>query len=143
MRFWDASALVPLSVVEPTSKRCRQLLRTDPGVAVWYGTRVEVMSALFRQRRDELLTADELAKARRRTEKLFEHWTILEPGDELEHEALAMVERHPLRAGDAFQLGAARLFAKRQPRGKQFVCRDGALSKAAEREGFDVIVPGE
>ncbi len=141
MRFWDSSALVPLFVLEPASRACRALVRTDPGVAVWYGTRAEVVSALRRQRRDGLLTASEITSTERRLDRAADRWVRLEATDDVEMEAVRLLGRYPLRAADAFQLAAAILFARRLPKGKQFVCRDSVLCAAAEAEGFDVVIP--
>ncbi len=141
MRFWDSSALVPLFVVEPASRACRGLLRTDPAVAVWYAARAEIVSALRRQQRDGSLTAAEVAATERRLERASERWVLLEATDDVEHEAVRLLARHPLRAADAFQLAAALCFARGLPKGRSFVCRDSVLCAAAEKEGFDVVHP--
>lgn len=41
MKFWDSSAVVPLLAQEPSSKACEALLKDDPAMVVWWGTRVE------------------------------------------------------------------------------------------------------
>ena len=53
MRFWDTSALVPLFVAEHESGSAARWLREDPDVVVWTLTRVELLSALARRRRQE------------------------------------------------------------------------------------------
>jgi hypothetical protein len=45
MRFWDASALVPLIVAEPAMKRMQTLAAKDPAMLVWWGTEMESASA--------------------------------------------------------------------------------------------------
>ena len=48
MRFWDASALVPLLVAQSASARMRRAYRVDPEVVVWWGTKVQCDSAVAR-----------------------------------------------------------------------------------------------
>ena len=141
MRFWDSSALVPLVVREPSSSACRALLRTDPSIVAWCLTRVEIVSALRRQHREGGLRPKELAVAERLAEKLSTRWTTVDAVGLVEAEAVALLQRHPLRAADALQLGAARVVARGRPRGSVFVTRDEALASAAEAEGFDAVVP--
>ena len=49
MRFWDASAVVPLLVREPSTDALLELLREDDQIMVWWGTRVECVGALVRR----------------------------------------------------------------------------------------------
>ena len=50
--------------------------------------------------------------------------------------ANALLARHPLRAADAGQLGAALLVQEQLASPLTFVCLDGRLSKAADLEGL-------
>ena len=52
-----------------------------------------------------------------------------------------LLARHPLRAADAGQLGAALLIQEELAGTLAFVCLDGRLSLAAERESLRVV-PG-
>lgn len=52
--------------------------------------------------------------------------------------AISLLARHPLRAADAAQLGAALLVAENDPSSLEFVCLDERLAIAAEREGLRV-----
>jgi len=49
--FWDSSAIVPLTLAEEGPEGARGLLREDPDIIVWWGTPVEVLSALGRSER--------------------------------------------------------------------------------------------
>ncbi len=51
MKFWDSSAIVPLLIEEPNSRRCRDLLRADRHMVVWEYTETEIASALVKQKR--------------------------------------------------------------------------------------------
>lgn len=48
MRFWDASAVVPLAVDEASSSVVAALFRQDQDILVWWGTRVECAAAVAR-----------------------------------------------------------------------------------------------
>ena len=50
-----------------------------------------------------------------------------------------MVKVHDLRAGDAFQLAAALVWAEDAPLGRTLVSLDQRLREAAQREGFAVL----
>ncbi len=49
MKFWDASAIIPLLTNDPTRERLLTLLEQDSQVLIWWGTTVEVTSALARR----------------------------------------------------------------------------------------------
>ncbi len=54
--------------------------------------------------------------------------------------ANALLARHPLRAADAGQLGAALLIQEQLAEALTFVCLDHRLSTAAERESLRVML---
>ena len=53
--------------------------------------------------------------------------------------AMAVLARHPLRAADADQLGAALLVADPNPSSLQMAVLDNRLAEAAAREGLQVL----
>lgn len=55
MKFWDASAIVPLLMIEPTTGAIQALAAKDPAILVWWATEVECASALARLERDGAL----------------------------------------------------------------------------------------
>jgi uncharacterized protein len=137
MRFWDASAVVPLLLEQPASARARTLLAEDPAVVIWWGTPVECASALARLRRDgHLSTADEAA-ANARAEAYRLGWYEMLPGDSLRAQALRVLRLHPVRAADALQLAAA-LEWSGTPASGSMVTFDERLAEAATREGLAV-----
>ena len=81
MRFWDTSALLPLVVGEPQTADAERWLREDAGVAVWTPTRVELLSALARRRREEPSAARLLARARREVLAAWDRWTETEAAE--------------------------------------------------------------
>jgi len=48
VKFWDASAIVPLLFAEPTTRALQALAGHDPDMLVWWGSEVECVSALAR-----------------------------------------------------------------------------------------------
>jgi predicted nucleic acid-binding protein len=142
VRFWDSSAIVPLVVEEAHSRACRQLLRTDPVLVVWSLTRTEITSAICRQHRGGSLSHATLAAAEDRIAKLSTRWAEVVALDLVRIEAERLLRRHPLRAADALQLGAAYVWSEGKPRGKLFVGLDDALLSAAQSEGFQTVIPG-
>ncbi|MGH7417745.1 MAG: type II toxin-antitoxin system VapC family toxin [Candidatus Rokuibacteriota bacterium] len=139
MRFWDTSALLALVVAEPETSRAERWLRQDPGVLVWTLTRVELLSALARRRREEPATARRLAGARAEVLSAWERWTEVTAVEPVRRHAERLVETHPLRAGGALQVAAAIVAAEERPESIEFVTFDRRQAEAAEREGFRVL----
>jgi predicted nucleic acid-binding protein len=52
VRFWDASAIVPLLVAESSTRRLQTLAAEDSAILVWWGCEVECVSALARLERE-------------------------------------------------------------------------------------------
>jgi hypothetical protein len=139
MRFWDTSAIVPLLVPGPRTKRLEAELRNDPAVAVWWATIVECGSAIARLEREGRLTEPAGRLAMDRVNAARPGWTEVPPVDRVREQAMRMLRVHPLRAADALQLGAALLLANLSPASLPFVTCDVQLADAARREGFPVI----
>jgi predicted nucleic acid-binding protein len=136
--FWDASALVPPCVPAQSSGNGRRLLREYPPV-VWWGTALEVISALARLRRQRLLTDVQHNAARNRLDVLRKTWREIQPSSRLAELAANQLDRHELRGDDALQLAAALVWCNRHPRNRAFLCRDIKLCEAARTEGFTIV----
>jgi hypothetical protein len=141
VRFWDSSALVALVIPEAGTARVRTWVNEDPQIAVWTLTRVELLSALARHRRDRPRAAEQLVRARGEVLEAWERWTEVTAVDVVRAHAERIVERHPLRAADALQIGAAVVFGRGEPSAVDFVTLDAAQAEAATREGFHVFGP--
>ena len=139
MKFWDASAIVPLCVREPTSPSLRRIAEGDGALVVWWGTPVECYSAFARLRRDGLLSRAGEDQARRLLVRLADSWNEVEPSREMRENAGRVLLLHPLRAADSLQLAAAQLWTRGRPAGHEFVCLDERLREAATSEGFAVL----
>ncbi len=141
MKFWDASAIVPLLVSEAESAGAGALLERDPEMLVWWGTPVECTSALARREREGALAAAEVADAVERLRAASEAWQEVLPADVVRTTAQRLLRVHPLRAADALQLAAAIVASEHDPASLPFVSLDDRLGEAAGREGFPVVHP--
>ncbi|MDH4154696.1 MAG: hypothetical protein OEV01_12990 [Nitrospira sp.] len=139
MKFWDASAVIPLCLIERQSKVLKKLIGEDEAIVAWWGTPVECFSALARLRREEALTEIEEEQARLLLRTLQRVWTEVEPTNVVREQAGRVVRLHPLRAADALQLAAALVWCQGDPSQHGFVCLDLRLRDAARREGFTVF----
>jgi hypothetical protein len=139
--FWDSSALVPLLVPETRSAASASLLGSDRRITLWWASPVECRSALYRRRRDDMISIHLLDQALARLEGLVEDADVIAPSSTLRERAGRLVAAHPLRTADAFQLAAALTWCNEAPKGDSFVCLDDRLGEAARREGF-AVVPG-
>lgn len=139
MNFWDTSAIVPLCVQEPTSALVTDVLIGDEDMVVWWGTRIECISALRRQVREGNLTPLDERNARYVLHTLTQSWIEMQPSEALRGTAERLVAVHPLRAADALQLGAAIVWCRGVAAGQGFVTFDRRLREAGYREGFTVL----
>lgn len=136
MRYWDTSALVPLVVAEAETQRMRALLDEDHQIVTWALTSVEFASAIERRARQGELSTMERRHAHARLRDLAEIWDAITSVEVVRRRALAILARHDLRAADAVQLGAALAIADEAGASIGFVCLDGRLADAADREGL-------
>jgi len=139
VKFWDTSALVPLVVAERQSARAERWLRADPDVVVWTLTRVELLSALARRRREQPTASRALLTARREILTAWDLWSEVTAVEVARRHAERLVEIYPLRSADALQLGAALVAADGAPASLPFVTLDERQADAALAEGFPVL----
>ena len=139
MKFWDASAIIPLCVREPPSPLVKRIAEQDGAIVVWWTTPVECYSAFARRRRDEILTRAQEDQARQAVLRLATEWIEVQPSHQVREAAGRTLLLHPLRAADALQLAAALVWADGRVAGHHFVCLDERLCEAARREGFEVL----
>ncbi len=139
MKFWDASAIVPLLVAEKTTGRLQGMLRRDPDILAWWGSAVECASALARLERDTAVDARAAERAFHRLTQIADAWHEIEPSELVRENAVRFLRVHPLRAADALQLAAAFVAAERRPASLQVVTLDERLADAMRKEGFALI----
>jgi predicted nucleic acid-binding protein len=140
MIFWDSSALVALLVTEPESPMRLAQLQSDPQMAVWWATPVEIESALQRRLREASLDAQATRLARNRLAMLSQSWHEVNPHPNLRKLALRVLRTHALRAADSLQLAAALTLDGASAMNLSFACADIRLATAAEVEGLPLVV---
>jgi uncharacterized protein len=136
MRFWDASAIVPLLMTESTTRSVQALATADPNMLVWWATEVECASAIARLEREGAIDPNAIAQAFDRLKRLGQGWHEVDPSDAVREAAVRFVRVHSLRAADALQLAAAFVVAERRPSSLEVVTVDDRLAAAARKEGF-------
>jgi predicted nucleic acid-binding protein len=136
--FWDASALVPLCVHEGATTAAQFHLKKFAPV-VWWGSPVEIHSAICRLHREKAITDAGKKGAIARLAMLGRGWRELLPGDQLRELALLLLDEYTLRAADSLQLAAAMIWCDERPARRNFICADQKLCKAARSIGFLVI----
>jgi uncharacterized protein len=139
MRFWDASAIVPLLIAEPMTKTLQALATRDPAMLVWWATEVECASAIARLDRDGALDEAAAIEAFDRLKHLAGAWHEVDPSDGIREAAVRFLRVHPLRAAAALQLAAAFVAAERRPSSLEVITLDDRLIVAARKEGFVLV----
>lgn len=139
MKFWDASAVVPLVVGEPSTGTMQALALEDDEMLVWWATPVECASAVARLERDGALDDTQAATAFDRLKQLSGAWHQVEASDAVRDTAIRFLRVHPLRAADALQLAAAFIAADRRPPELEVVTLDDRVTAAARKEGFILV----
>lgn len=139
MKFWDASAIVPLLVAEAPTEWLFALLERDAVMLAWWGTPIECASALARREREGALAFDDATQALERLGALAASWQEVQPAEPVRTVAQRLLRVHPLRAADSLQLAAALVAAEGAPATLEFVGLDGRLNEAATREGLRVV----
>jgi predicted nucleic acid-binding protein len=139
VKFWDASAIVPLLVAESATRSVQALAKRDSDMLVWWGSQVECASALARLERGASLDGKAATLAFDRLKQLADGWHEIEPSEIVRENALRFLRVHPLRAADALQLAAAFIAAERRPSSLEVVTLDERLTDAARKEGFELV----
>src|SRR5688572_983711 len=84
LAFWDTSALVPLCCARGgPSNRSRELLRLFTKPVVWWGTEIEVYSALTRLHKEGAPTERVLSASIKRWEQLQKITREIAPVDQV------------------------------------------------------------
>lgn len=138
--FWDTSALLPLCCSQPSlTVLSKRFARRFSKKTIWWGTSVEIQSALNRLVREGELDNRQFIAAWRRWETLSDVLYVVEPKPKVKEIAETLPKTYGLRALDSFQLAAALVWCKEKPRHRPFVCYDKKLAEAAEDAGFKVF----
>lgn len=142
MSYWDASAIAPLCVVEPSTDEMWELLSINGTMITWWGTYLELADAVVRQAREEALSESEVQGSLEVLEQLRETWIEIGCSPRLQRNAVKNMRIHGLSMDRAIQLAAAQIPVGSVHAGAYtFVSLDPALRSAALLEGFKVEPP--
>jgi predicted nucleic acid-binding protein len=136
--FWDSSALVPLCLGQAGSRQAQFYLRKFD-LVVWWGTPVEVHSAICRLHRERLVSDVNKQGAVARLRLLSRGWREVFPDDQVRELAAESLDKYSLRAADALQLAASLVWCHKLPSRRNFICADRRLAQAADAAGFSVL----
>ena len=126
-------------VAESDSEAARTWLSEDDHIVTWVWTRTEIIGAIERRAREGSLSRLQRRDVLERFNAFADSWDEVTEVLAVRSRATALLARHPLRAADAGQLGAALLVREQLASPLTFVCLDQRLSSAAELESLRVI----
>ena len=106
---------------------------------VWWGSLVEVHSAICRLQRDQEITDRDKQGAVARLRLLSRGWREILPGDQVRDLATQSLDKYSLRAADSLQLASSLIWCEQRPSRRSFICGDHRLAEAAESTGFSVL----
>lgn len=135
MRYFDASALVKRYVREKGSVRVRRLIASDTPVTSRL-SEIEIASALERRTREGAFSAADRDRALAALDADLQSIVVVELTPEISARARALLQRHPLRAGDAIQLACCMYLGTQLGEPIPIVAFDDRLAAAARREGL-------
>ncbi len=138
--FWDTSAIIPLYCNQVMSSGSRGIRQRFSALTVWWGTHVEVHSALNRLSREGVQTELQTKSASEKWARLRSSARIIQPDDNILRIAASLTADNGIKALDAFQLSAALVWCRERPRKRPFVCADKQLGEAASEAGFEVVL---
>lgn len=136
--FWDSSSIVPLCVREPRTATARVQARKY-GITVWWATPLEARNAFARSLRLGQITSKDQVQAILVLEDLRRKWREILPHDQVRQRAEELIDRFPLTAADALQVGAAWIWCGGHPRSRAFISGDVRMLETVGQLGFTTI----
>jgi predicted nucleic acid-binding protein len=142
--YLDTSALVKLYVREAGTEAMLRLANTASGhtLAILGLARAEFRAAVRQRERAGDLLHDSAEALRAAMERHLQTMYLVQPITEaVIEEAVAVIDRHALRAYDAVQLAGCLSLRSTVRDSPSFVCADHRLLKAAKQEGLNTFDP--
>ena len=136
--FWDSSALLLLCLNQTGSGTARRYAHELPEKFAWWGTPVEVESALCRLHGNGDIDNTALNQAQHAWQVMRKSLLEVQPRERLRELAEEAPRKYGLRALDSFQLAAALAWCREKPRHRVLVTFDVKLGDAARKAGFSV-----
>lgn len=133
MRYFDASALAKRYVREKGSVKVRRLLSSEVAATSRYSA-VEIASALARRAREGAVSHEDRERTLAALQMDLSAMLIVELTAAVVIRAQALLQRHPLRAGDAVQLASCLRLRDELEDDVSLVAFDERLVAAARKE---------
>jgi predicted nucleic acid-binding protein len=133
--FLDSSALAKRYIEEKGSDRVQAILSSASGLAVSVICVPEIVSALCRRRREHKLSTEEYRNAKASVLSDLDDATVIGITEEVVAQAVALLERFPLRSADALHVACAAEWST-----DLFVSADNRQCRAARAHGLKVQV---
>jgi predicted nucleic acid-binding protein len=137
MRYFDAGALATRYVREKGSLKVRRLLSSDVPATSRLSA-VEIVSALMRRVREGALSKEDCDRVFASLDADLTAMLVVELTTAVVTRAQLLVQRHPLRAGDAIQLASCLYLQEELEDEASFVAFDERLITAARAEQLKV-----
>lgn len=137
--YLDTSALVKLYVDEDGAPAVRAASAGAEVITTSALAYVEARSAFARRRYEGALTPGEYRRVARDLDDDWPRYLTIQVVETLIREAARFAENHRLRAYDAIHLASATSVRREIGGSVTFACWDGALERAARREGLEVL----
>ena len=138
--FFDTSALIKRYISEIGSNKVDELFEIAENIVVSLVTKIEARSTLKRLFATNLISEDDYETVKGNIDYDFRYFTVVSLNEEIEKEAIRLIERHQLKTLDSIQLASC-LYRKTDIR--EFVVSDVKLKNAAESENIEIIDPTE
>lgn len=131
--FLDSSALAKRYVQETGSERVEEILSLASSLGISVISLSEVVSALYRRRREKKLSHQQYLKARQALFEDAEDASVVAVTDQVVTRAVELLERWPLRSSDSLHIASAAEWAA-----ALFVSADERQCTAARSYGLQV-----
>lgn len=138
--YCDTSALVKRYVEEKGTESVDALWADSTAIATSVAAFAETISAFTRKQREGVISSKEYSKMVKKFKEDYEHLILIPIDNDLNIAIEKLLKKHPLRGFDAIHLASAFVFYDFLDIDFVFACFDGALNKAAKKEGLRVAL---
>jgi uncharacterized protein len=137
--YLDTSALVKIYVEETRSADVRESAKGSEGLATSRIAYAEARAAFARKRREQDLSRVSYRSVVNDLDQDWNDYFIVDVSESVVRAAGILAENHALRGADAIHLASAVTLSKKAGESVMFLCFDGRLATAAEKEGLRAV----
>ncbi|RMG61066.1 MAG: PIN domain-containing protein [Deltaproteobacteria bacterium] len=137
--YLDTSCLVKIYVEEEGSELVQQKIDESEIVATSLIAYAELFSAVSRKLREGQINRSGFTRVKEQIEKDWNSLLSVKPTEKIVREAANLCVRHGVRAYDAIHIRSAQEIAEKTGVGILFLSSDNQQTKAAEKEGLEVL----